>query len=175
LIVVGCGYGCPLAGAWIKGSIDLMDLYLCNMIAYAAIGLAIYLTFSKINFSLGRKLVGTDVFGRYEYILGMLSGVLRYACIAITLLAMFNARIVPAAQRERDRHVQEVDANGVHLPRWGSIQQHVLFESYSGQWARHYLRTFLIDTPATAEKTRETPGARRQKEIENLMAPSTNR
>src|SRR5688572_1053748 len=64
----------------------------CYLAVYIAVILGFKLAFTLIKRQLGEKLVGSDVFGRAEYYLGMLAGGLRYTCVIFVVLAMLNAR-----------------------------------------------------------------------------------
>ena len=53
-----------------------------NITAYVLIAFAIHLFFLWLKEVFGEKLTGSDYFGRNEYYLGMIAGLLRFACIS---------------------------------------------------------------------------------------------
>jgi hypothetical protein len=50
-----------------------------------------------------KRLEGSNIFGSTEYYFGMISGVIRYGCIIISVLALVNAPVYSAADREAER------------------------------------------------------------------------
>ena len=79
LIVVACAMVYMPIGQWLANSCPF-SLLSSFMFAYAGAALLILGIFGLCKHYLGGKLIGSDVFGRSEYYLGMGSGLLRFAC-----------------------------------------------------------------------------------------------
>src|SRR5206468_5752702 len=88
-ILVACALLYEPLGKIFYGSFSLLA---CYLMAYFAIGLLILSIFAGIKRVLGGKLVGSDMFGKAEYYLGMGSGLVRFSCMLLAALALLNAR-----------------------------------------------------------------------------------
>jgi hypothetical protein len=144
--------GAALAEA---GSFDLLSAYL---LTYLGAALAIFLIFSIIERRLGPKLSGSDIFGRAEYYLGMGSGVVRFACMLLMMLALLNARgFSPGELKSMDKF--QVDNYGSDLfPSLHSLQVEVFDKSLSGKLIKNDLGFLLI--AQTETNHRDIPPAR---------------
>jgi uncharacterized membrane protein required for colicin V production len=100
--------------------------------------------FALIKRGLGGKLIGSDVFGRTEYYLGMASGVMRFFCILLVGLALLNARYFsPAEVRAMQKYTDDVYGSDF-FPTLHSVQEAVFEKSASGSWIRQHLGFLLI-------------------------------
>ena len=104
----------------------------CNIFAYLLIGFGVHLVYLWIKHLIHQKLIGSDMFGRAEYYFGMIAGVVRFACMLIMVCALMNARIITKAERAKTEKVQSDAYSDIRFPTYGSIQQAVLFESFTG-------------------------------------------
>ncbi|HNW06692.1 MAG TPA: CvpA family protein, partial [Verrucomicrobiota bacterium] len=91
-IVFGCAFIYEPAGRMLGQYTTLLGRLSCYVLAYVGCAVLIVLLFAGIQRLLGGKLVGSDVFGRAEYYLGMGSGMVRLGCILLAALALLNAR-----------------------------------------------------------------------------------
>lgn len=119
-----------------------------NVLAYILIGFGIHLFYLWIKSVLGEKLVGSDLFGRSEYYLGMAAGIIRFACMLIALCALMNARIISAAERAQTEKMQAQAFSDIRFPTYGSVQQAVLFQSFTGRLVEDNLSPILIVSTA---------------------------
>jgi len=96
-ILVVCALVYEPLGKVFAGSspFSLLSSYL---MAYFAAGLVILVLFAGIKRALGGKLVGSDIFGAAEYYLGMGSGLVRFTCMLMAVLALLNARYFTPAE-----------------------------------------------------------------------------
>ncbi len=117
---------------------------LANILAYVIIALVVHIVFLLIKKAIGEKLVGSDLFGRAEYYLGMLAGAVRFACMLVCLLALMNSRIYSAEELAQNAKTQAHDFEGVSFPTYGTIQHAVLIDSLSGRTVKRDLAFFLI-------------------------------
>jgi hypothetical protein len=132
-----------------SGAFDLLSGYI---IAYLGLALAIFLIFSFVERRLAPKLLGSDIFGRGEYFLGMGSGMLRYACILLVGLSLLNARAFsPTELTAMSR--SEVDTYGSHVfPNLHSLQVAVFEKSLTGCWIKGGLGFLLISPTSTRQQ-----------------------
>jgi len=77
--------------------------------AYLIIAGCVWLIFAFIRKHLKEKLEGSNVFGSGEYYLGIVCGMVRYACMIIFALALLNAPYYSQA---------EIDARVAYNNRW---------------------------------------------------------
>src|SRR5579859_5977870 len=82
VIVVACAFVYEPGGAWLAQSCPFSLLW-SYIFVYAGGVLAILGLFALVRNHLGGKLIGSDIFGRSEYYLGMGSGFLRFGCMLI--------------------------------------------------------------------------------------------
>src|SRR5690242_16589066 len=87
------------------------------LMAYIVIALGITVAFLVIKKMANGKLVGSDVFGSGEYYLGMMAGLVRYACILIFALAFLNAPLYTKQQIEADVKFQNDVYGSTFFPK----------------------------------------------------------
>lgn len=80
------------AGGTLVATVGLFDLLTCYLFCYLATALAVFLMFSILERRVAPKLVGSDIFGRSEYFLGMGFGLVRFTSMLFVGLALLNAR-----------------------------------------------------------------------------------
>jgi len=115
-----------------------------NIFAYLLIAFGIHLVYLWIKHLIHQKLIGSDMFGRAEYYFGMIAGVVRFACMLIMVCALMNARIITKAERAKTEKAQADAYSDIRFPTYGSIQQSVLFESFTGTLIETNLNLVLI-------------------------------
>jgi hypothetical protein len=151
VLVFACALTYQPAGTIIAnaGSFSLLT---CYLFAYLGTALLLFLLFKIIERRWAPKLVGSDIFGRSEYFLGMGSGMLRFACVLLMSLSLLNAReFTPAELKAIDQYEEE--AYGTHIfPGLHSLQTEVFERSLTGSWIKQDLG-FLLITPTTACRT----------------------
>jgi uncharacterized membrane protein required for colicin V production len=132
-----------------SGIFDLLSAYI---IAYLGVALLIFLMFSLVERRLTPKIAGTDLFGRGEYVLGMGSGVVRFACILLMALSLLNAKAFTPAELQRIEQYQ-LDNYGSNLfPTLHGCQVAVFERSLTGSWIRQDLSFLLISPTETNRK-----------------------
>lgn len=115
-----------------------LTLFWSNLLAYGAIAAVILGAFGFLKGKMGDKLVSKDMFGRFEYYLGMLAGLVRYACYLTVLISIVHARYVSPGVVEAERKKQE-EAIGATVFSYGKIQMDVLYKSIVGSFVRENL------------------------------------
>ena len=138
--------------------------------AYLFTALAIKLFFYVIKRMAGEKLVSGAMFGNLEYYLGMVAGLVRFACIIVFCLALLNAKQVTKAELEAQLKYQQDWAGSIYFPPFGSIQRAVFEESLSGKAVKQYLSAQLINVdPKAGSVAHENIGRQREREINEIM------
>jgi hypothetical protein len=99
------------------------------------------------------RLEGSNVFGSTEYYLGMTSGVIRYACIMLSVLALLHAPVYTAADLNAERaYKNKIFGGGVegfsgnYIPSVSEVQALVYKDSLIGPTIKSSLRMLLINT-----------------------------
>jgi len=111
---------------------------------YVAVAIGVKIIFSLFKKASGGKLVGSSVFGRAEYYLGMIAGAIRFACILIAALALLNAPYYSPMEVAKSKAYQ-VDLYGsAFFPGLGGAQQQIFKDSMMGSAIKHYCGFLLI-------------------------------
>jgi len=151
-ILFGCAalyeWGAQMFGQF-TGLFGQLTRYL---MVYAVAALMIVAVFALVKRKLGGKLLGSDVFGRTEYYLGMASGAARFSCMLLVGLALLNARYFnPAEVRANQKYVDDVYGSDF-FPGLHSVQEAVFEKSITGPWIRQNLGFLLIKPTEPEEK-----------------------
>ena len=141
VLVSAIGYE-PL-GLWLDSVVQLGRLT-SYVIAYCLIAALVFVVFMSLNATLGRKLAGSDTFGKGEFYLAMPAGMLRFACILLAVLALLNARLYRTAEVKAMRKYQDDNYGSQFFPTLSSIQAEVFEESFVGPQIRNYMSFLLI-------------------------------
>lgn len=155
VLVATCSLLYAPVGALI-GAQGFFDPFSANLIAYLGLALTVFLVFSMVQAKLGKKLSGTDAFGRSEYYLGMGSGLLRYGCMLVVLLALLNARAyTPRELKQQERYTEQNWGSNI-FPTLHGLQVAIFEGSFTGTFARNYCG-FLLITPTNPEDPAPAP------------------
>src|SRR5262249_26333015 len=106
-----------------------LSLLAAYLLAYLGIALVILFVFSMIQKRLAPKLAGTDAFGRGEYYLGMVSGMVQFGCMLLMGLALLNARAFTPAELKALEQYQEAAYGSAVFPNLHSFQASVFERS----------------------------------------------
>lgn len=147
-IVFGCAlaYG-PVAG-FITGSSTVFSLLSANLMAYLAAALLIAAVFAFMRKGVNGKLIGSDVFGRGEFYLGMVAGMVKLTCIMFAVLALLNARYFPPAEVKASLKYQNDVYGSNFFPTLHTVQSQVFEKSFAGPWIKNQLSWLLIKPAA---------------------------
>jgi len=138
-------------GELLRQFISMFGRLSCYLVTYVGVGLLVLLLFAGIKRTVGGKLVGSDIFGRSEYYLGMGSGLVRFACMLLAALALLNARYFsPTEVRAMEKFQDDVYGSNF-FPTLHSLQATVFDKSLTGPWIRENLG-FLLIKPTEPEK-----------------------
>jgi uncharacterized membrane protein required for colicin V production len=151
VVVVGCALSYEPLGVWLAKS-SPFSLLFSYMAVYTAAALVILGAFALFKHQLGGKLIGSDIFGRSEYYLGMGSGLVRFACILLAGLAVLNARHF-TREEVRAMELFQNDVYGSNFfPTWHTAQEIVFEKSLTGPWIREHLGFLLIHPTVPEDK-----------------------
>jgi uncharacterized membrane protein required for colicin V production len=150
-VVIGCAFIYQPAGEWLAHS-SPFSLLASFMFVYAGAALLILGLFSLFKHRLGGKLIGSDIFGRSEYYLGMGSGVIRFFCILIAALAILNARYYSRDEVLAMQRFQNDMYGSNYFPTWHTAQEVVFEKSLTGPWIRDHFGFLLIKPTVPEEK-----------------------
>lgn len=151
-IVVVAGLLYEPSGRWLA-TFNVFSLLSCYVCAYLLIALAVFLTVAFVRKHVGAKLVGSDVFGRAEYYLGMAGGAFRYGCIILVGMAFLNARYYSPAEQQAKADYQEQNFGTRMFFTIPELQNSVFDQSLSGRTTHDLLHVLLIKPTAPEDKS----------------------
>lgn len=151
VVVVVAGLGYEFCGNVLAAN-SVFSLLACYVFCYALLGLLVLLIFNMIRRSVGQKLTGSDTFGRGEYYMGMVGGLVRYAAIVIVTFSLLNARYYTREEQTRQAQYQQDNFGSIAFPTFSSFQDEVFGHAWSGKWAREFLSAVMIRPTAPTEK-----------------------
>jgi uncharacterized membrane protein required for colicin V production len=150
-ILLGCAFAYEPLGRLIaqEGNFSLLSSYL---MAYVSVALAVLIVFAGVKRGLGGKLLGSDLFGKAEYYLGMGAGLVRCTCMLLVALALLNARFFSDAEIQAMERFQNDVYGSNFFPGLHSLQAMVFERSFMGPVIREGLGFLLIKQTAPEEK-----------------------
>jgi uncharacterized membrane protein required for colicin V production len=149
-VAIGCAMCYRPAGEWLASS-SPFSLLSSFLFVYTGAALIILSIFAFFKHRIGGKLVGSDIFGRAEYYLGMGSGVVRLSCMLVAALALLNARYFnPTEVRAMEAFQNDVYGSNF-FPTLHTAQEVVFEKSVAGSWIKQNL-SFLLINPTQPEK-----------------------
>jgi uncharacterized membrane protein required for colicin V production len=152
IIILGCAMIYVPVGQWLAKS-SPFSLLASFMFVYSGAALIVLGIFGLVKHQLGGKLVGSDIFGRSEYYLGMGSGMVRFACILIAFLALLNARFFPREEVLAMERFQNDVYGSNFFPTWHTAQSIVFEKSLTGPWIKENLGFLLIQPTLPEDKS----------------------
>ena len=152
VIVFGCAAMYEPLGQMFSQSTGLFGLLASYVAVYIVVALLVVGLFALLKHSIGGKLVGSDVFGRSEYYLGMVSGFVRFGCILLTALALLNARLYTHMEVRAMEKFQDDVYGSNYFPTLHTFQAVVFDNSLSGAWIKKNL-DFLLIKPTEPDRT----------------------
>ncbi len=151
-IVFGCAVIYEPAAALIGQFTNLFSRLTCYLVAYVVGALLVVALFAGIKRLLGGKLLGSDIFGQAEYYLGMGSGLVRFSCILLALLALLNARYFSPQEVRAMEKFQDDMYGSNFFPTLHTVQATVFDKSFTGPWIKQNLGFLLIKPTEPEDK-----------------------
>src|ERR1051326_7475380 len=94
LLIVFVGVmGASALGKTVADAVGVSPVF-TYIASYLFIAVLIKVVFVLIKRMAGEKLVSGEIFGNFEYYLGMVAGMIRFACMIIFFLALMNTKQV---------------------------------------------------------------------------------
>jgi uncharacterized membrane protein required for colicin V production len=150
----------------------LMGKGFYNVTAYLLIVVTLKTVVVLLKRELGEKIVGADLFGRGEYYLGMVAGMVRFACIYFVALSILHAPYYSEQMLAEDRKSQEKNFGDIRFPTLGGTQQTFFKASATGWAAEKYLAEALIqptDSKATGLRDENSLARRNERAVDAIM------
>jgi uncharacterized membrane protein required for colicin V production len=149
VMVPVCGLGYTMLAGVLAGFIP-DKLWNC-LVAYLALALAVFIVFTILKQQFDEKLVKSNFFKGGEYYLGMLSAVVRYACVMLFVLALLNAPVYTQAEiTQQSAYDQKNFGGGLfegnYFPHLFQVQAAVFKESFLGPRIKDNAGMLLINT-----------------------------
>ena len=144
----------------------------CNLIVYLFIFAVIKIVFTNLKRFVGEKIFASDVFGKYEFYLGMVAGVLRYACISIFIVSLVNARAYTQQEIAENERKQVKDLGSSFFPSIPAVQDSILTKSVTGKLVREQLGQVLLKptSPNEPPKKQEGPAKKRESAVDEVIS-----
>src|SRR2546429_261292 len=152
VIVFACAAIYEPLGQLFSQTTGLFGLLSSYLAAYVVVALLVIGVFALLKHSVGGKLLGSDIFGRSEYYLGMASGFVRFSCILLAAMALLNSRYyTPMEVRAMEKFQDDVYGSN-YFPTLHSVQAVVFERSLAGAWIKKNL-DFLLIKPTEPDRT----------------------
>ncbi|MGH7952191.1 MAG: CvpA family protein [Limisphaerales bacterium] len=158
-IVVISGLGYTLAGS-VLGHLAGLREQTGLILGYLTLAFLVFLIFSFVKKTFASRLEGSNLFGRSEYYLGMLSGMVRFGCVLFFAMALLNAPVYSAAEVEaHNAYIKRWYGGGIYkgnyFPTLQNVQESVFKNSFTGPLIKNHLGALLINTvsPNGTKKT----------------------
>ena len=121
---------------------------------------------------LAAKLVEKDPFGRAEFYVGMMAGVVRFACMIVVVMALMNSRVITQTELAQTEKFQASWFSDIRFPTYGEFQQDVLFKSFTGKLVEANLKPVLIASvnSSQAPKKEESIAQKKNQEIDDILS-----
>ena len=160
VMVTVCGLGYTMLAGVLAGLIP-DKLWNC-LVAYLALALAVFIVFTILKRQLDDKLVKSNYFKGGEYYLGMLSGMVRYACVLLFVLALLNAPVyTPAEIAQQTAFDQKNFGGGLfagnYFPHLFQVQAAVFKDSFLGPHIKDNAGMLLINTGQSGADSSQPP------------------
>ena len=161
-LVLVCGLWYPMAAQLLVNTASLRQLPSC-IFGYLLLAFVIVLLFMALRRLVVYRVAENNLFGSGEYYLGMLSGMVRFACMLLAVLALLNAPFYTAADIiKHDAYVKRWFGGGLYggnfFPSFQTVQEQVFTKSFTGPYIKDYLGPLLIETaPPPAAKPEPKP------------------
>ena len=152
VILFGAAFGYQPLGDFLSQT-AVMSRLIAYVTAYILCVIGIKIFFSLIKRAVGGKLVGSNLFGSAEYYLGMVAGILRFACVILCALALLNARHYNQEEVRSMKKYQDEVYGSNFFPGLHDIQFSVFVKSFLGPRIHDNLGMLLIQPTDPEKKT----------------------
>lgn len=120
--------------------------------AYLGCLLLVFIGFAVLKKLIGGKPISAERFGKGEYYLGVLGGMVTVSCMLVVALSFLNARKYTTKEIQ-DRRAYEQDVYGSHFfPTLDSVQTFVFKRSFAGAVLQVNARSVMIEPTVAKPK-----------------------
>jgi hypothetical protein len=163
-LILVAGFLYPMAAELLTNTAGMGKLP-SFVFGYLLLAFAVIIIFMIFKRLLGYRMGENNFFGSGEYYLGMSSGLIRFACMVLAVLALLNAPYYSQADiKARDAYTKRWFGGGIYtgnyFPDLQTVQESVFKKSFTGPFIKDYLGALLIETtpsdatkPAPVQKT----------------------
>jgi len=149
-LVILCGLFYQTAAQFLVNTAGWTDST-SRVAGYLILAFLVWLVFLVLKKIFAPRLTGSNFFGSGEYYMGMMSGMIRFACILFFGLALVNApNYTPAEIAAHQAYVKRWYGGGVYggnyVPDVPTVQDSIFKKSFVGPYIKDYLGQFLINT-----------------------------
>jgi hypothetical protein len=149
-LVLVCGLGYSVVAQLFRNATSL-DQLTSDVLSYILLAFVVLLLTGIPKHKFADRLAVSNFFGPSEFYLGMLSGVVRFACILLAALALLNAPFYNREEILRQGDYDKTNYGGGlyeanYFPHISTIQGEVFVKSFIGSCIKNYLRPLLINT-----------------------------
>jgi uncharacterized membrane protein required for colicin V production len=160
-LVLVCGLGYSVVAQLFRNATKL-DLLTSDVLGYLLLAFAVWLLINIPKHKFADRLEVSNFFGGSEFYLGMLVGMVRFACILLAALALLNAPFYSEAEiTQQDSYDKTNYGGGLYkadyFPHISTIQGEVFKKSFIGSVIKNYLGPLLINTVPTVNKPQPKP------------------
>jgi uncharacterized membrane protein required for colicin V production len=161
-LVLVSGFYYPMAAQLLVNTARWGKFASC-FFGYLLLAFAIWILFLIFKRLLGYRLGENNFFGSGEYYLGMVSGMVRFACMLLAVLALLNAPYYTQADiQAHEAYTKRWFGGGLYsgnyFPDLATVQESVFKKSFTGPYIKDYLGPLLIETaPPSAVKPQPKP------------------
>lgn len=143
VIVSGFFYPAVAKSLVYLASLSVLTNYI---LGYIILSLAVFFVFSFLKRTLGLRLFSSNLFGNTEYYLGMIAGMVRFACILLFALAFLNARQFTPEEIKTHNDYEQRWYGSDFFPNLYTVQDQVFKKSFTGPYIKEYLGELLIQS-----------------------------
>jgi hypothetical protein len=159
--VIACGLGYEMIGQLLDNFSGWGKLP-CYLLGYFIVMFVVYLIFQLLKKLFMERLTGSNFFGSGEYYLGMISGMIRYACMLFVALALLNAPYYTAGDVIKSKaYAARWFGGGLYsgnfFPTLQSVQEDVFKNSLLGPFIKNYLGVLLINSVSAGAGEQKPP------------------
>ncbi len=169
IVVVGGQYYEPLGKIlYDQGIFGPLMSYL---IVYIGIAMIVKIIFTNLKRFVGEKIFASDVFGKWEFYLGMAAGVLRFSCYVFFILVLVNARAFTQQELAEEEKKQVKELGSSFFPSVVSVQDQILNKSWTGRNVRANMSQLMIKptSPKEGPKKKDGPAKKRESVVDEVL------
>jgi uncharacterized membrane protein required for colicin V production len=162
-LVLVCGLGYSVVAQLFRNATSL-DQLTSDVLGYILLAFVVLLLTNIPKHKFADRLAVSNFFGASEFYLGMVSGVVRFACILLAALALLNAPFYSEGQILKQGDYDKTNYGGglykgSYFPHIYTIQDEVFVKSFIGPHIKDFVSPLLINTVPTVKKPQPKPAS----------------